>query len=191
MAEARTASRRYHHGNLRRELLDAAVAEIGERGPAELSLRELARRAGVSHAAPAHHFGDKRGLLTAIAAEGWELLGVALHRAQSTGGFLELGLAYLSFAIDHPAHFDVMFAPELYDATDPEVDAARAETTRALYGTAGDEFPDADARRVGIAGWAFVHGFAELWRSHSFGDRLGDDPIAAAGDVARVLFRSS
>ena len=187
---ARPATRPYHHGNLRRVLLDAAAAEVAERGPAGLSLRELARRAGVSHAAPAHHFGDKRGLLTAVAAEGYELLGATLERAQEAGGFLEVGLAYLRFAMDHPAHFDVMFQPDLYDAGDPAVVGARAASTHALYGAASDDFPDADARRVGIAGWAFVHGFASLWRSHSFQGRLGDDPVAAAGDVARVLFRA-
>ncbi|MFC7657596.1 TetR/AcrR family transcriptional regulator [Pseudonocardia benzenivorans] len=63
--------RPYHHGNLRRALLDASAQLVGERGPAALSLREVARRAGVSHAAPAHHFTDRRGLLTALAAEGW------------------------------------------------------------------------------------------------------------------------
>jgi AcrR family transcriptional regulator len=190
MASAGAREQRpYHHGNLRRVLLDAAAAEIAERGPSGLSLRELARRAGVSHAAPTHHFGDKRGLLTAVAAEGYERLGATLRRAQANGGFLEVGLAYLQFAIDQPAHFDVMFQPDLYDADDPAVVDARAASTRVLYGTAAGDFPDADARRVGIAGWAFVHGFASLWRSHSFGDRLGDDPIAAAGDVARVLFR--
>jgi hypothetical protein len=83
-----------------------------------------------------------------------------------------------------------MFQPDLYDASAPEVVEARAGATRVLYGTAEEDFPDADARRVGIAGWAFVHGFASLWRSHSFPDRLGDDPIAAAGDVAQVLFRA-
>lgn len=192
MAKAtRPPPRPYHHGNLRRELLDAAAVEIAERGPAGLSLRELARRAGVSHAAPAHHFGDKRGLLTAIATEGYEQLGAALQAAQATGGFLEVGLAYLQFAMDHPAHFDVMFQPDLYDADDASVVEARAGATHVLYGTASDDFPDADTRRVGIAGWAFVHGFASLWRSHSFQGGLGDDPIAAAGDVARVLFRSA
>ncbi len=115
----------------------------------------------------------------------------SLQRAQATGGFLEVGLAYLQFAMDHPAHFDVMFQPDLYDADDPAVVEARTASTHVLYGTASDDCPDSDARRVGIAGWAFVHGFASLWRSHSFQDRLGDDPIAAAGDVARVLFRTA
>jgi AcrR family transcriptional regulator len=188
MAAKRTETRRYHHGNLRRVLLDAALEEIAERGPLAFSMRELARRAGVSHAAPAHHFGDKTGLLTAIAAEGYELLGTALRAAHAEGGFLEIGLAYLRFSIEHPAHFEVMFRPDLYRADADEVAELRNETTRLLYGPAGDAFPDTDALRVGIAGWSFVHGFATLWASGNLQGRLGDDPIAAAGDVARVLF---
>ena len=66
-------------------------------------MRELARRAGVSHTAPAHHFGDKTGLLTAIATEGNQLLGEALRNAREAGGFLEVGLAYVRFAVEHPA----------------------------------------------------------------------------------------
>jgi len=189
MAKARPVTARpYHHGNLRRVLVDAALEEIRESGPLGLNLRELARRAGVSHAAPSHHFGDKTGLLTEIASEGYTRLGVALQAAREHGGFLEIGLAYIEFSIEHPAHFEVMFHPDLYRADDPGVVAARAETTRLLFGPASEEFPDEDARRVGIAGWSFVHGFASLWASGNLQPRLGDDPIAAAGDVARVLF---
>jgi AcrR family transcriptional regulator len=181
-------ARPYHHGNLRRVVLDAALVEIAERGPLHLSLRELARRAGVSHAAPAYHFGDKTGLLTAIATEGFELLGDALSEGRDAGGFLEIGLAYIRFAVDNPAHFDVMFRPALYHADDPSLVAARAETTRLLYGPAADAFPDSDALKVGIAGWSFAHGFAGLWMSGNLQHRLGDDPIAAAREVAPALF---
>jgi len=179
MASTAPGERPYHHGNLRRALLDAALHEISERGPVAFSLRELARRAGVSHAAPAHHFGDKAGLLTAVAAEGYELLGDALGRALESGAFLDVGLAYIEFAVGHPAHFDVMFRPDLFRPDDPQLDAARRRTSALLYGPAGDAFP-AEARRAGIAGWAFAHGFAQLWRAGNLQHRLGDDPIAAA-----------
>ncbi|HEX8804061.1 MAG TPA: TetR/AcrR family transcriptional regulator, partial [Acidimicrobiales bacterium] len=118
---ATTERRPYHHGNLRRELLDAAAAAIEEGGPAALSLRNLAQRAGVSHAAPAHHFGDRAGLLTALAAEGYQRLADALEAAGAGGDFLEAGLAYVRFATTHPAHFLVMFEPSLYRAGDPGV----------------------------------------------------------------------
>lgn len=180
-------ARTYHHGNLRRQLLDAALDEIRTDGAAGLSLRELARRAGVSHAAPAHHFGDKTGLLTAIAVEGFELLGDALRAGREHGGFLDVGLAYLQFAVDHPAHFDVMFRRDLYRADDPDLLAAEAQTSALLYGPAGEEFPDADTTSVATAGWAFVHGFASLWINGNL-DHLGDDPIAAARSAASALF---
>jgi AcrR family transcriptional regulator len=185
-------ARPYHHGNLRPVILDAALAEISERGPTTLSLRELARRADVSHAAPAYHFGDKAGLLTAIATEGFELLGEALldaiRHARSGRGFLEAGLAYIRFAVSHPAHFEVMFRPDLYRSDDPGLTAARAQTTRLLYGPAADTLAQSDALNAGIAGWSFAHGFASLWMSGNLQHRLGDDPIAAARSVAPTLF---
>ncbi|MFD2024591.1 TetR/AcrR family transcriptional regulator [Promicromonospora aerolata] len=90
----------YHHGDLRRAMTSAAATAVAERGPAGLSLRELARLAGVSHAAPAHHFGDKAGVLTAVAAEGFRLLTAALAEAEDD--LLASGLAYVRFAVDHP-----------------------------------------------------------------------------------------
>src|SRR5204862_2822943 len=98
---------RYHHGNLRRTVLDGALAAIAERGVGALSLRDVARRAGVSHAAPAHHFGDRAGVLTAIAIEGFEELAAATRTAG--GDLVEGGLAYIRWALDHPAHYQVMF----------------------------------------------------------------------------------
>src|SRR2546429_7116277 len=94
-------TRQYHHGDLRPALLRAAVETIAETGPAAMSLREVARRAGVTHAAAAYHFGDKAGLLTAVAAEGDRLLGEALRGARP--GVLELGGAYVGFAVSQPA----------------------------------------------------------------------------------------
>ncbi|HVJ98193.1 MAG TPA: TetR/AcrR family transcriptional regulator [Acidimicrobiia bacterium] len=180
-------ARTYHHGNLRRELLDAALDEIRTDGAAGLSLRELARRAGVSHAAPAHHFGDKTGLLTAIAVEGFERLAEALRAGHERGHFIDIGLAYVQFAVDHPAHFEVMWRPDLYRADDADLLAAEAQTSALLYGPAGEEFPDSDTTRVATAGWAFVHGFASLWINGNL-KHLGDDPIAAARSAATALF---
>jgi AcrR family transcriptional regulator len=182
---------RYHHGDLRRALLAAAVAAIDEVGPTAMSLRDVARRAGVSHAAPAHHFGDKAGLLSALAAEGFRLLADELGRtARETGSFLEVGVAYVRFAVGHPAHFAVMFRPDLVHADDPELVAARAASSAALYGgvhqiDGGD--PEPERGTAGIAAWAIVHGVATLWLAGALPDRLGDDPEAIARAVAHHL----
>jgi AcrR family transcriptional regulator len=188
-------TRPYHHGDLRRTILDAAVATIAESGPAAVSLRALARRAGVSHAAPAHHFGDKAGLLTALAAEGYEQLAEALTEAQErTGEFLEVGVTYVRFAIENRAHFEVMYRPDLYHPDDLAVRDARARAGRALYAgvaTVQSRPADVDTRVAGVAAWSLVHGFASLWLHGSLPAELRDDPYAAARAVAGVLFQAA
>ncbi|MFC4106775.1 TetR/AcrR family transcriptional regulator [Micromonospora zhanjiangensis] len=179
------ATRAYHHGDLRRVLLGAAAEVIGESGPGALSLRDLARRAGVSHAAPAHHFGDKAGLLTALATQGFDLLADALRAAGDD--LLEIGVAYVGFAVRHRAHFEVMFRPDLYRADDAELLAARNRTRRILRGGVArrtGQDPDVDA----LAAWSIVHGFATLWLSGALPSQVGADPEAAARAVARRLF---
>jgi AcrR family transcriptional regulator len=187
-----TPARPYHHGDLRRALLDAALAEIAEHGPGQLSLRELARTVGVSHAAPRHHFGDKRGLLTAVAIEGFELLAVELGEAwQSTRSFLEVGVAYVRFALAHRAHFDVMFRPELLRDDDPALEAARRETRDLLDGlvtTLARAESGADPRTPAIAAWSLVHGLATLWLTHNLPADIAPDPDALTRAVARHLF---
>lgn len=124
-----SSDRTYHHGDLRRAVLTAALDVIRTEGPGALSLRDLARRAGVSHAAPAHHFKDRTGLLTAIAAEGYALFADALADAPD---LRERGVRYVRFATGHPAHFQVMFQPELHRPDDPELLAAKARAAQAL-----------------------------------------------------------
>jgi AcrR family transcriptional regulator len=170
------------------------VVAIAESGPAALSLRDLARRAGVSHAAPAHHFGDKAGVLTALAAEGYDLLADALLEAHArTGEFLEVGVAYVRFAIDCRSHFEVMYRPDLYDPADPAVHVARNRAGMALYSgaaTVPGRPADVDTQVAGVAAWSLVHGFASLWLHGALPAELRDDPEAAARTVASVLFRS-
>jgi AcrR family transcriptional regulator len=186
-------TRPYHHGDLRRALLASAVEAIAESGPTALSLRDLARRAGVSHAAPAHHFGDKAGLLTVLAAQGYDLLADALDEARErTGSLLEIGVAYVRFAVDHRAHFDVMFRTDLYSADDPELLAAAGRASAALAAGVAtlppSEVPPEDAFLAGLSAWSIVHGFATLWLSGALPAELGDDPEAAARSVIRRLF---
>ncbi|MBV2364061.1 TetR/AcrR family transcriptional regulator [Streptomonospora nanhaiensis] len=192
----------YHHGDLRRALLDAAVELIAERGTAAVSLRELARRAEVSHAAPAHHFTDKAGLFTAIAVDGFRMLADSLAVAERagevpepvdpdnpSGALYEMGLRYVRFALEHPGHFDVMFRSELYHADDPELAAASARAA-ALLETAvpgGPGGPRTPAYT--LAAWSAAHGFAVLWREGVVDTSMrGDDPEKLFRQVAAVLF---
>ncbi|MEO3922822.1 TetR/AcrR family transcriptional regulator [Micromonosporaceae bacterium B7E4] len=194
MSEDSTAGRPYHHGDLRRALLSAAATAIEESGPAGLSLRDLARRAGVSHAAPAHHFGDKAGLLTAFATEGFEMLAdrLARIRQESSGDLRELGIGYVTFAVHHRAHFEVMFRPELFHRDDAALAAAQQRARAALRaGVSG--LPAApvgpEAAQTELAAWSIVHGFATLWLGGALrGDQVGDDPEAAARLVITRLF---
>jgi AcrR family transcriptional regulator len=184
-------ARPYHHGDLPRALLKAATQAILEVGPAAVSLRDLARRAGVSHAAPAYHFGDKAGLLTAVAADGFERLAATLREAyHTTGSFLEVGVAYVRFAVTHRAHFEVMFRPELYRTDDPDLVRARDAARSLLYPPAADlaNSPDGDEVRAAVAAWSLVHGLATLWLNHNLPPQLGDDPEQITREVARYLF---
>jgi AcrR family transcriptional regulator len=178
-------ARPYHHGDLRPALLHAAVEAIGQAGPAAMSLRAVARRAGVSHAAAAYHFGDKAGLLTAIAAQGYRMLTGELQEARATGrSFLEVGVAYVRFAVSHRAYFEVMYRPELYRPDDPEVREARAAAAVLLYGTAR---PTAGQLAAGAAAWSLVHGVATLWLNGNFPSQLGSDPEEITRVVASCL----
>jgi AcrR family transcriptional regulator len=178
----------YHHGDLRQELIRHALAEITDNGVAALSLRELARRAGVSHGAPAHHFHDRTGLLTAIATEGFTLLADTLDPAREHG-FIETGVAYVSFAIDHPAHFTVMFGP-LVDASDPDLAAARDRAGAILdEGVVDLPHPPAAADRdnAAIGAWSLVHGLATLWLNGALPLPTDADPTATTRRIINAL----
>ncbi|MEE4493396.1 TetR/AcrR family transcriptional regulator [Streptomyces sp. BE230] len=184
-----SSDRTYHHGDLRRALLAAALDVIRTEGPAALSLRDLARRAGVSHAAPAHHFKDRTGLLTAIAAEGYGLFADALADAPD---LRERGVRYVRFATEHPAHFQVMFQPDLHRADDPDLLAAKERATAELRaGVTG--LPAAgrgdDARLAGVAAWSLAHGFATLLLSGNLSGAMeGREPEAVFRVLAGLIF---
>jgi AcrR family transcriptional regulator len=155
-------------------------------------LRDLARRAGVSHAAPAHHFGDKAALLTAVAVDGYERLAERLRAARSAGTFLDVGVAYVQFAVEERGYFEVMYRPELFHPDDPDLRAARARTSAELYppvAALGRGDPEFATLPAGVAAWSLVHGLATLWLSGNLPPQLGNDPTAIARDVARYLFR--
>lgn len=184
--------RTYHHGDLHRTVLDAAVQAVLEVGPSQLSLRDLARRAGVSHAAPAYHFGSKTGLLTTLAAEGFRMLAEHLTEVlERTGSFLEVGVAYVQFVVEHRAHTQVMFHPDLYEASRADVVQARAAAAEALTRGISTLPPDVvgpDPKVAALAAWSLVHGFADLWLAGAFAEGDGGDLTESARAVARFLF---
>jgi AcrR family transcriptional regulator len=177
----------YHHGDLRRALLDGALATIAERGPAALSLRDVARRAGVSHAAPAHHFRDKADLLTAIAIEGFELIAATTRSAEAqTHDLIEDGIAYIRFALEHPAHYQVMFRPDLYHRDDPRLTEAWEAAAEVLFDAVrrvlGPGAQEEEVLAGVLATWSFAHGFAGLWSTGN----LPSPPGMSAEDLARA-----
>ena len=177
----------YHHGDLHRVLIDAALELIAERGPNAVSLRDLARAAGVSHAAPAHHFGDKAGLFTAIATQGQLLLADQLAADLADGRDLRrLGASYVRFAADHPSHFEVMYRPDLYHQDDPDLAAARTRAGDLLRSAIPGDGQVADRRM--LAAWSIAHGFATLRRTGNL-DRLlaGSDPDTEFAEMAGLL----
>jgi AcrR family transcriptional regulator len=177
----------YHHGDLKAVILAEAATLVAQRGADGISLRELARAAGVSHAAPAHHFTDRRGLFTALAAEGWRKLAFALTGARPD--FIDAALAYVRFALDHPGHYAVMFDSSLVDPDDPELlaaqNAAGAELAHGVS-TLKDPRATTDPQGAALAAWSLVHGFSMLWLNKAI-DTDGD-PIAAVERIAQMLF---
>lgn len=174
----------YHHGRLRESLLEAAVAAIEQEGVVRLSLRDLARRVGVSHAAPAHHFGDREGLFTAIATDGFDRLATALEASGSD--FAEAGVAYVRFATSEPGRFEVMFRPDLLRRDDPELTAAMDRAGQVLRSGATSE--PGDDRTNGLAAWSLVHGLSTLWNAGAIARDEDVDPEGLARAVANVLF---
>lgn len=163
-------AREYHHGDLPTALRVAAVELIAERGPAGFSLREVARRAGVSHTAPAHHFGDRAGLLSSVATEGFTVLAEAMADATVVvdirDRLLALGRAYVKTAIDNPGHYKVMIGHEFTDPDNAELQEAGKAAHMFLIETVEqlrDELnPDLDVDATATVLWSSVHGLVEL-----------------------------
>ncbi|WP_439359055.1 TetR/AcrR family transcriptional regulator [Bradyrhizobium sp. DASA03007] len=166
----------YHHGELQEALIAASEAILAEQGAEGFTLREAARRAGVSPAAPSHHFGNAQGLLTEVAIRGYGALAGALREAASVkqGARDKLhaqGLAYVNFALTHPGRFQMMFANKRLVADDPRLrQASRAAghafeivVAELVGGTAKE------AKTAAAAAWSTVHGFAKLALEEKFG----------------------
>ena len=180
----------YHHGDLRAAILVETARLVADHGADGVSLRQLARNAGVSHAAPAHHFTDRRGVFTALAAEGFSLLAESLKSAR--GDFVDAALAYVRFAIDHPGHYAVMFDRSLVNTTDGDLVAAQAAAGAELsrgVGTLVDPHAKSDPEGAELAAWSLVHGFSMLWLNDAVpADTAAVDPMITVDRIARMLF---
>jgi AcrR family transcriptional regulator len=192
-------TRAYHHGNLHKQLLAAAEQILSEKGVEGFTLREAARRAGVSPAAPAHHFNDATGLLTEVATLGFAELAQMLGDADAKAGpdprsrLAAQGRAYVAFALKYPARFQLMFRSARLDPTRGNfaVVADRAFTlladavrdlTQIPRGTALT--PDANGKVVAL--WSVVHGFAHLVLDGQM-DRAATGPGGEKAIMARML----
>jgi AcrR family transcriptional regulator len=157
----------YHHGDLRGALISTALAMVTEEGAWNFTLREVARRAGVSHTAPYNHFEDKSALLAEVAALGFESLRQTLEvaaRGQPRSGRLAFGdiaAAYVRFGVEHPAHYRLMFGAELAEKTRyPTLEAANAAACSVL--TRPLERGHASGRDLALAAWSLLHGLTTL-----------------------------
>lgn len=171
---------RYHHGDLHRALLDAALEVLSREGASALTLREVARRAGVTHAAPYRHFADKQALLATVAEEGFRMLtaemmkGAAAHPADPGGGLQAIGTAYVRFATSQRAHFQVMFGNHVdWTCKHPQLE----ETADTAFGVLISQVQACQATGLIRSGdplvpalfaWSMVHGLSELIANGQF-----------------------
>lgn len=194
--ERRSASRAraYHHGDLRQALLEAAQSILEERGLEGFTLRECARRAGVSHAAPAHHFGDAAGLLTAFATAGFHQLSLLMQsyreaaQGEPRAQLRAVGRAYIDFAISHRAQFQLMFRDDRLVPGDAGLrEAGReaaghlADTLAAALAARGVKEAGPDFERRLVLGWSAVHGFATLLLEGRLDGSRGARPVPSCG----------
>lgn len=185
------ATRPYHHGNLRSTLLICAEHALGEQGAGQLSLRELARQAGVSHAAPRRHFADKQALLDALALDGFERLGSALREAMEAAGtgsdarLLAFARSYVRFATRHAPLLELMFAGKQRADADDSLREAAARAFEAPLEliseaqAAGDVVPG-NPQRVAIVTWAVLQGLATMVNSGMLDDSSLDEVVTGA-----------
>jgi AcrR family transcriptional regulator len=177
----------YHHGDLRAALVRAAMELLEESGERALSLRAVARRAGVSPAAPYRHYSDREALVSAVATVGYRELAerlAAAHPSPATPEELaDAAIAYVQFALDRPALFRIMFG-EPCEGDNDERDAATAAVTHYVRAIVERTFPRADVEALATAIWALVHGLAFL---HLDGKLDASSPTVVAERVSAAI----
>ncbi|MEV8048393.1 TetR/AcrR family transcriptional regulator [Streptomyces griseoluteus] len=185
------ASSSYHHGDLRAACLRAARELLEEDGSAGLSLRAVARRAGVSATAPYRHYADRDALVSAVAAEGYRELAehlAAAHPVPRTPDELaSVAVAYVRFALDRPAMFRVMFA-EPCDPHSEERVAATAAISEYVRGIVHAVFPSVDPDALSTTVWALVHGLAFLHLDGKLDSSTPEVVDAQVRAAVRALF---
>lgn len=155
----------YHHGDLRRAILDAAERRLTVEGFKSVTIRASARDAGVSPAAPIHHFGSLKGLLSALAARGFERLVARLDTdlaARDDGGTTVLVGAYVAFAVSAPKMFDLMWREDVLNPEDGDLSKARRVALERLQTNVQPRNGSADGRIGAIRTWSLAHGLATL-----------------------------
>ena len=190
----------YHHGDLPAALLAAVESAVADGGVSGVSLRDVACRAGVSHSAPAYHFGSKAGLLTAFATAGYQLLAesvikeVAASDADDCAAELAaIGRGYVRFAVGHPAHFEVMFRLDALDPGNAEFVAASEAAYVLLTATVGrcraaGRLHGRSPEVVAVSAWSLVHGLSALWISGRLPERITEqDPRRLAATVSELF----
>jgi AcrR family transcriptional regulator len=176
----------YHHGELRAALLDSAAKLLEKSGPGALSLRELARRAGVSHNAPYRHFSGREALLAALAAEGFRLLGEALAQASGRA----MGEAYVRFALEHAQLFRLMFGGHLRFSRHRDLAQAAARPYEALVAAFRAQPSVADPEKAAAAAWSLVHGLAHLLLDGHFARQASERAAFVSSVIGAVRFAS-
>jgi AcrR family transcriptional regulator len=172
----------YHHGDLREAILAGSASVIEREGIEALSLRAVAADIGVSHTAFRRHFGSREGVLNALAVQGSRIL--AEHLRINSGSIIDIGVAYVRFALAHPGHFTVMFRDDLLDNDDPELASARAQSLAPLHDSVRAlGLPDPAAAQV--ASWGVVHGVATLALNGTLMAALGG-PLQNSADPAEL-----
>lgn len=183
------ADRPYHHGDLKNALIQAGLEVLAARGMTALNLREVARRAGVSHAAPYRHFANKEALLAAIAEDGFHQLNEAMSVAVKTAGqsaeehFFAIGRAYVYFALAHPDSFRLMFSHIVGDRSGyPSLYRSAKVSFQALFGVlvigqASGAFVEGDLMPLAESVWSMVHGLATLLVENQIGPGTNEQEI--------------
>lgn len=191
-ARAKPADR-YHHGDLRAALLEEGKRLLDQHGPAALSLRDVARRLGVSHNAPYKHFATREALLAALAADGFRRL-AARMAADARGGSLHAaGLAYVGFALEDPTIFRLMFSDAIDKTRFADLRAASSVSFAALRARVAAVAGQNDIDLMAVSAWSFVHGLANLLIDGQLPSALdgGHGKLEIAGRVLRAYTGSS